>query len=358
MAKIHPVLLAGGTGSRLWPLSRESLPKQYLRLVSNHTLFQEAALRVGDPDLFAPLRVIGSEQHRFLIAEQLLQIGVTSPLIVLEPFARNTTAAAAVAALAVASVDPESLMLLLPADHRIVDVDAFTGAVRIAAKTAESGFLSLFGIRPDRPSTGYGYIRIGEPIESVSGAYRGAAFVEKPDRETAESYIAGGDYVWNSGIFLLPVRIFLKELARFEPELLSYARSALQGGVQESDFLFLERHSFEGCRSITIDHAVMERTDRMAVIPVDWGWKDVGSWSTVAEMAERDPFGNTAIGEVLTEETKSSYIRSEGPLVATVGVENLIIIATPDAVLVAHKDHDQSTRLIVDRLRDGHRHAI
>jgi mannose-1-phosphate guanylyltransferase/mannose-1-phosphate guanylyltransferase/mannose-6-phosphate isomerase len=347
------VLLSGGAGSRLWPLSREGMPKQFLPLGSDRTLLQQAALRVADPSLFEPLRVIASADHRFLIAQQLQEIGVATSAIVLEPSARNTAAAAAVAALIVEESDPGGLVLLAPADHRILDVEAFHAAVRIAADSASAGFLSLFGIAPDRPATGYGYIRAGDPVAGTVGARRVAAFVEKPDRETAERYVRGGDHLWNSGIFLLPATVFLAELTRFEPELLSHARKSLEHASRDSDFLRLDQEQFDRCRSIAIDLAVMERSDRMAVVPVDCGWTDVGSWSTLADMVDRDAFGNTTVGEVFTDGTRNSYVRSDGPLVATVGVEDLIVVATPDAVLVAHKDHDQDIKRIVDQLRDG-----
>jgi mannose-1-phosphate guanylyltransferase/mannose-6-phosphate isomerase len=347
------VLLSGGAGSRLWPLSREAMPKQFLRLVSDRSLLQQAALRVADPLLFEPLLVIASANHRFLVAQQLQEVGVAASKIVLEPSARSTTAAAAVAALMVEESDPDGLVLLVPADHRIVDVDAFHAAVRIAAPSASAGFLSLFGITPDKPATGYGYIRVGAPIAGAVGARSVAAFVEKPDRETAEKYLSGGDHLWNSGIFLLPATVFLAELSRFEPELLALARTSLERASRDVDFLRLDQEAFDRCRSIAIDLAVMERSDRMAVVPVDCGWTDVGSWSTLADMAERDASGNTTLGEVFAEGTKNSYIRSSGPLVATVGVEDLIVVATADAILVAHKDRDQDIKRIVDRLRHG-----
>jgi mannose-1-phosphate guanylyltransferase/mannose-1-phosphate guanylyltransferase/mannose-6-phosphate isomerase len=345
------VLLSGGAGSRLWPLSREGLPKQFLPLVSDRTLIQQTALRVSDPLLFEPIRVVASVNHRFLIAQQLQEVGVSSPTIVLEPSARNTAAAAAIAALIVEESDPGGLLLLVPADHRIADIEAFHAAVRIAAKTAAAGYLSLFGVTPDRPATGYGYIRVGEPI--AGGAHRVAAFVEKPDRDTAEAYLRGGHHLWNSGIFLLPAKVFIAELSRFEPELLAHARKSLELASRDADFLRLDQEAFDRCPSVAVDRAVMERSDRMAVVPVDCGWTDVGSWSTLADMAERDASGNTTVGEVFTEGTSNSYIRSDGPLVATVGVEDLIVVATSDAILVAHKDHDQDIKRIVDRLRDG-----
>jgi mannose-1-phosphate guanylyltransferase/mannose-1-phosphate guanylyltransferase/mannose-6-phosphate isomerase len=353
MARIHPVLLSGGAGSRLWPLSRETLPKQFLPLTSERTLLQEAALRFQDSDAFAPLRVIASAPHRFLVAQQLESIGMRASAIVLEPSGRNTTAAAATAALMVSAADAEGLLLLAPADHRIVDVEAFHEAVRIAAEAASGGFLSLFGITPDSPATGYGYIRVGERLPDSERARRVAAFVEKPDRPTAQEYVSGGYHLWNSGIFLLPVRVFLSELERYEPELLGHAREALELAARDSDFVRLDPQAFDRCRSISVDHAVMERTDRLAVVPVDCGWTDVGSWTTLAELCDRDFDGNTLVGEVLTVATRNSYVRGEGPLVATLGVEDLIVIATPDAVLVAHKDRDQDIKQIVDRLRAG-----
>jgi len=283
----------------------------------------------------------------------LREIGIDAGTIVLEPSARSTTAAAAIAALMVEECDPDGLVLLVPADHRIVDVEAFHAAVRTAANTALGGFLSLFGITPDGPATGYGYIRVGDPIARADGARRVAAFVEKPDRDTAEGYLRGGDHLWNSGIFLLPAKVFIAELSRFEPELLAHARKALERSTRDADFLRLDEEAFGRCPSIAVDRAVMERSARMAVVPVDCGWTDVGSWSTLAGMAECDASGNTTFGEVFAEGTRNSYIRSDGPLVATVGVENLIVVATPDAILVAHKDHDQDIKRIVDRLRDG-----
>jgi mannose-1-phosphate guanylyltransferase/mannose-6-phosphate isomerase len=353
MKKIYPVLLSGGAGSRLWPLSRERLPKQFLPLVSDRTLFQQTALRVSDPLLFKPPRIIANANHRFLIALQLQEIRVGAAAIVLEPSARNTAAAAAIASLLVEESDPDGLVLLLPADHRIADVEAFLAAVQVAAKTASEGFLSLFGITPDRAATGYGYIRVGEPIAGTAGAHRASAFREKPDRETAEKYLRDGDHLWNSGIFLLPASVFLAELSRFEPDLVANARESLKRASRDADFLRLDREAFDRCRSVAVDVAVMERSDRMAVIPVDCGWTDVGSWSSVADLAEHDAADNTTVGEVFVERTRNSYIRSDGPLVAAVGVEDLIVIATPDAVLVAHKDHDQDVKRIVDRLRDG-----
>jgi mannose-1-phosphate guanylyltransferase/mannose-1-phosphate guanylyltransferase/mannose-6-phosphate isomerase len=277
--KIYPVLLSGGAGSRLWPLSRESHPKQFLPLMAAHSLLQQTALRVHDADLFEPLTVIGSAQHRFLIAQQLSEIGIKST-VVLEPSARNTAAAAATAALIVSRSNPDALVLLAPADHRIENVGAFRTAVREASEAALSGHLSLFGVMPDQPATSYGYIRVGEPLAASGRTRKVAAFVEKPDRATAERYLRSGDHLWNSGIFLLPVGAFIGEMERYEPQVLKHARDALDRATHDDDFVRLDQDAFDRCRSISVDYAVMERTGRMVVLPAEFDWTDVGSWST------------------------------------------------------------------------------
>lgn len=348
--KIFPVLLSGGSGSRLWPLSRENAPKQLLRLIGEGTLLEQTALRAIDDDLFEPLTVIGNNEHRFTIAEQVKGIAPDST-IVLEPMPRNTAPAAAVAALIIAESSPDGLMLLMPADHLVGDVDGFRATVREAVAAAQAGHLTLFGIKPDSAATGYGYIRAGEPIAGKGPARHVAEFREKPDAETAEAYLASGDYLWNSGIFLMPVEQLLAELQEREPELLQAACEALTRATRDTDFVRLEAEAFGRCRSVSIDHAVMEHTTKAAVLPADFPWTDVGSWTALWSMAERDAQETATVGEVLTWATRDSYIRSEGPLVATLGVEDLIVVATKDAVLVARKDHDQDIRKIVEHLR-------
>jgi mannose-1-phosphate guanylyltransferase/mannose-6-phosphate isomerase len=348
---IFPVLLSGGAGSRLWPLSREGSPKQLIRLIGERTLLQQTALRATDANLFEPLTVIAGNGHRFAVAEQLGAVGASSAAIVLEPAPRNTAAAAAIAALLIARSDPDATMLLMPADHLITDADAFRRAVREAAETARQGYLTLFGIRPDSAATGYGYIRVGAPV--ADGPARSvAAFVEKPSRTTAVAYVESGEYLWNSGIFLMPVALLLSELRRLEPDLLLAANEALERAARDADFVRLDAEAFCNCRSVSIDYAVMERTDKAAVVPAEFSWIDVGSWSALWSIAGLDDEENATIGDVLTLDTRGSYIRSEGPLVATVGVEDLIVVATNDAVLVARKDRDQDIRKIVDRLGD------
>lgn len=350
---IFPVLLSGGAGSRLWPLSRKAMPKQLVRLVGDGTLLQQTGLRALDPALFEPLTVIAGEDHRFLIAEQLRAIGAAGHTIVLEPLPRNTAPAAAIAALLVARSAPDGLVLLMPSDHLISDVDAFRRTVREAAETAARGHLTLFGIRPDAPATGYGYIRAGAPLAPGGPAQRVAAFVEKPDLETAQRYLESGEYLWNSGILLMPVEQLIAELKTYEPDLLQAAAEALERGTHDADFVRLDPEAFARCRSISFDYAVMERTNKAAVVPAGFGWTDVGSWSALWSIAERDEAETAAVGDVLTWATRDSYVRSEGPLVATLGVEELIVVATHDAVLVVHKDRDQDIREIVEHLSNG-----
>jgi mannose-1-phosphate guanylyltransferase/mannose-1-phosphate guanylyltransferase/mannose-6-phosphate isomerase len=358
MPMITPVLLSGGTGTRLWPLSREALPKQLLPLTGTESLLQQTARRVSGSGLYAEALVIANAEHRFIIAEQLRGIGQSGARIILEPMGRNTAPAAAVAALVALERDPESILLLMPADHVIPDRVAFQAAVEAGLNAAEAGHFVLFGIAPTSPATGYGYIRQGEPLAEAPGAYRVAGFAEKPNRTTAESYLASGDYAWNSGIFLLPAAKLVAEMERFEPALVAACRDAVARAATDLDFLRLDTDAFAGARSVSIDYAVMERTAGAAVVPVSFAWSDIGSWSALSEMSEGDEHGTVTLGDVVSLDTKDSYIRSEGPLVATLGVENLVVVATPDAVLVTTKQRDQDLKLVVDRLKaTGHESA-
>jgi len=359
MSKIVPVILSGGSGSRLWPLSRKALPKQLLKLTSDRTMIQETAARARG-DGFAPPLVISNQEHRFLIAEQLRAAGIAHAGIILEPVGRNTAPAAAIAALKVAEDDPDALVLLMPSDHVVGDSEAFHAAVRIAARAAESDALVTFGIRPSAPETGYGYIKADAPLADAPGALTIARFVEKPDRATAEQYIAAGDYFWNSGMFLFRARVFLDELARLQPRMLDACRDALAHAHRDMDFIRLGEPAFVACPSDSIDYAVMEHARKAAVVPVDMGWNDVGSWQSLWDIAPRDPAGNAIQGDVVTEKVGNSYIRSDGPLVAAVGVEDLVVVATKDAVLVSHRDASQDVKKIVEQLeksgRDSHVH--
>ena len=352
VGRIHPVLLSGGSGSRLWPLSRESFPKQLLPLAGERTMLQETAGRALGADRFAPLTVIANAEHRFIIAEQLRDIGVDDAMLVLEPVARNTAFAAAVAALSVAARDPDGVMLLMPADHVIRRPQAFLDAIDAAAPAARAGALALFGIHPTGPATGYGYIEIGGVRAGHAGVFDVARFVEKPDAATAQTLAADGRHLWNSGIFLLPARAFLDEMEALAPAILDAARAALEHAVHDLDFLRLDEASARRSPSEAIDTAVMEKTQRAAVVPVDAGWTDVGAWGALWELdAGIGDDSNVVRGPVRTDGVQRCYVRSDGPLVAAIGVEDLVVVATPDAVLVARRDADQKVKAMVERLR-------
>jgi len=349
MSVIHPVILSGGTGSRLWPLSRSLFPKQLLALAGERSLIQDTVLRTEGAGFAAPLIICNSE-HRFLIAEQMREAGIAPQAIVLEPQGRNTAPAAAIAALMLAATDPEALMLLMPADHIIRNRTSFLDAVDRAARAARRDYLVTFGITPDAPETGYGYIRRGSPLKALADCFAVARFVEKPDSATAAGYLASGDYDWNSGMFLFKAQTFLDEVERLEPELLSRCREAFAKGRQDLDFFRLEQESFAKAKATSIDYAVMERTDKAAVVPVEMGWSDIGSWEALWTTAARDDLGNATKGDVLHHGSRNSYLRSEGPLVAAVGVEDMVVVATPDAVLVSHKSASQDVKRIVEQL--------
>jgi mannose-1-phosphate guanylyltransferase/mannose-6-phosphate isomerase len=355
--RIVPCILSGGAGSRLWPLSRKALPKQLLSLVGANTMIQETANRAQGDDFSAPL-VISNQDHRFLIAEQLRASNIEGARIVLEPVGRNTAPAATVAALMAMETDPDALVLLMPSDHVILDIKAFHAAVEIARQAAVTGALVTFGIKPSAPETGYGYIQAGKAMADIAGARTIACFVEKPDRATAQSYLASGDYFWNSGMFLFRAKDFLGEMQRLQPVTLDACRAALNDAQRDLDFIRLGDAAFAACPSESIDYAVMEHAANAAVVPVEMGWSDVGSWQSLWEIAPRDEDGNAVQGDVLTERTKNSYIRSEGPLVATMGVEDLVVVVTKDAVLVSHRDSTQDVKKIVEALdrqgRDQH----
>jgi mannose-1-phosphate guanylyltransferase / mannose-6-phosphate isomerase len=349
ISKIFPVILSGGSGSRLWPLSRESFPKQLLPLAGERTMLQETALRVADTARFHPVTVIANAEHRFVIAEQLREVGQGAPTIVLEPVARNTAPAVAAAALIAAQADPDALILVMPADHAVPDAGGFLAAVDAGVPAAQAGALVLFGIQPDSPATGYGYIRAGAPLSGA--AHKVDAFVEKPDLATAEGYLADGRYSWNSGIFLLPAKAVIAELATHEPAVLAAVRSALDAAQRDMDFLRLDPDAFGQSPSISIDYAVMERTKQAAVVPSTFAWSDVGAWSALWKLGDRNEHDNVELGDVLAVDTRGSYLRTEGPLIATVGVEDLIVVVTPDAVLVANRHRDQDVKTAVERLR-------
>ncbi|MYM65279.1 mannose-1-phosphate guanylyltransferase/mannose-6-phosphate isomerase [Pseudoduganella sp. FT55W] len=352
--KIYPVILSGGAGTRLWPLSRAALPKQLLPLVSDRTMLQETALRLREhPALAAPLIVCGNE-HRFLVAEQLREIDLAPQGIMLEPLARNTAPAVAAAALYLQAIDPEALMLVLPADHVITDVAAFHAAIDQAAAVAQGGALATFGIVPTAPETGYGYIRAGAAL-AQAGAFAVDRFVEKPDRATAEGFLAAGNYFWNSGMFLFRAATYLSELQEFQPAMASACAAAVAQSYRDLDFCRLDEAAFAACPSDSIDYAVMERTRHAAVVPASIGWSDVGSWSALWEVQQADERGNVSRGDVYLDDVSGSLVRAESRIVAVVGVKDLVVVETADAVLVTHKDQVQRVKNIVEHLKTEQR---
>ena len=347
---LYPVILSGGSGTRLWPMSRTLYPKQLLRLLGERSLLQQTLARVTDPSRFAAPLLVANEEHRFIVAEQLRESGMTARALLLEPVGRNTAPAACTAALMLAESEPDALMLVLPSDHVIADGEAFAAAVEAAAAAARAGALATFGIRPERPETGYGYIRRGEPVDGIAGIFRVAEFVEKPGPETARGYLASGEHFWNSGMFVFSAAMFLDELGRLRPDMLAACSRALAAARRDDDFIRLDRSAFESCPADSIDYAVMEHTARAAVVPAALGWSDVGSWDALWELGEKDAAGNALIGNVVAEDARNCYLRSETGLVAAVGIEDLVVVATADAVMLAPRERTQEVRRLVARL--------
>lgn len=351
MSKIVPVILSGGSGTRLWPLSREHFPKQLLALASEHTMLQETALRLdGIPGIQPPVLVC-NEEHRFLVAEQMRELGKTPTAIILEPVGRNTAPALTLAALFVAEKDPDAVMLVMPADHVIQDVATFQSAVVQAARCANDGYLATFGIVPNKPETGYGYIRQGQTLAGHDPVRRVASFVEKPNAETAARYLASGEYLWNSGMFLLRASVWLDELKRTQPDMRQACEAAYREGRKDGEFYRVNGDAFRASPSDSIDYAVMEKTERAVVMSLAAGWSDIGAWSAMWETTGRDADGNVVQGDIYVHDTHNALLISKHRLVAAVGLEDVIVVETPDAVLVAHKDRAQDVKEIVARLK-------
>jgi mannose-1-phosphate guanylyltransferase/mannose-6-phosphate isomerase len=344
-----PVILSGGAGTRLWPLSRELHPKQLLALVGPHTMLQDTVQRLAGVDVAAPM-VVCNEAHRFLVAEQLRAIDCKPRAIVLEPAGRNTAPAIALAAHAtLAGEEGDPLLLVLPADHVIPDVAAFHGAIELASAAARNGALVTFGIVPTSPETGYGYIRRGT---LAGGSYRIAEFVEKPDLARAQAFLSSGEYYWNSGMFLFRARRYLEELERFAPDIAAACGTSFAGAVRDLDFTRVDPGAFRDCRSESIDYAVMEKTADAVMVPLAAGWSDVGNWASLHAATPHDAQGNALFGDVMIEDTHGSYVYAASRLVATVGLRDHVVIETKDAVLVAPRERVQDVKTLVSRLKD------
>ncbi len=354
---IYPVILCGGSGTRLWPMSRGGYPKQYLKLTGDQTLVQQTASRLQHiPGAAAPIVVTNNEQ-RFLVAEQLRQVNITPSSIVLEPVGRNTAPAIAIAALLALHESPDALLLVLPSDHVILNEPAFIAAANEAATIAADQHLVTFGITPTEANTGFGYIRRGPAIADGKQVCKVDAFVEKPDAPTAERFLNDGNYSWNSGMFMLKASTYMEELHRHAPEIARHAELAFESAKRDKDFLRLDAEAFAACPNVSIDYAVMEKTERAAVVAAaDLGWNDIGSWSALADIADADEQGNALIGDIFTDSVKNSYIRAEHRMVAAIGLDNIVIVETADAVLVAHRDKTQDVKKIVEWLNASGRH--
>ncbi|WP_145534436.1 mannose-1-phosphate guanylyltransferase/mannose-6-phosphate isomerase [Yersinia thracica] len=350
-----PVIMAGGTGSRLWPMSRELYPKQFLRLHGVNSMLQETVNRLEGISVREPV-VICNEEHRFLVAEQLRQINKLSHNIILEPVGRNTAPAIALAALNAVSQGDDPIMLVLAADHIINNCDAFHQAVISAIPFAKTDSLVTFGIVPTGPETGYGYIQRGDAtLNDVSEAFKVKRFVEKPSLETAEQYISSGEYYWNSGMFMFRAKRYIQELEKFRPDILDACKAAIKDSDSDNDFITIDKDKFSACPDESIDYAVMEQTSSAVVVPLDAGWSDVGSWSALWDVSNKDKSGNAVTGDTFLHDTQNCYINTDEKLVAAVGVDNLVIVSTKDAVLVVDKSKVQDVKKIVEHLKQTKR---
>ena len=353
-SKIVPVILSGGSGTRLWPVSRESFPKQFWPLISDRTMIQDTAARAIGPG-FAPPMVVCNQEHRFLVAEQMRGIGIAGAQVVLEPVGRNSAPAILAAALLLAETDPDAVMWMMAADHAIADLSALAAALDAAVTAARAGRFVTFGMKPTAPETGYGYIEVGEAIAGLGAVHAVARFVEKPDAATAAQLVAGGTHLWNSGMFVFTARTLIDEMRAHAPEVIPPVQAAVSNRKTDLDFIRLDPAAFASGPNISLDYAVAERTDRAAVVPADIGWTDVGSWGALWELGAKDAGGNVALGDVLLEGAENCYVRSDGIVTAVVGLSDAVVVVTEDAVLAMHRDRAQDVKKVVDRLKAAKR---
>ncbi|MFW6415589.1 MAG: mannose-1-phosphate guanylyltransferase/mannose-6-phosphate isomerase [Thermodesulfobacteriota bacterium] len=358
---ITPVVLAGGSGTRLWPLSRKLYPKQFLPLLSEQTMFQDTVSRLMRADFASDPVVVCNEEHRFLVAEQLREIDIIPRCIILEPEGKNTAPAVCVAAQYLQSNDQEQSMLVLPADHYLSDVESLLQSVKSGEIATDSGHLVTFGIVPQKPETGYGYIQRGSPL-TIPGVeseiYAVGRFVEKPDHYTAQQYVQDGSYYWNSGMFMFNCSIYLSELQNYSPEILECSSRALEMGKRDLDFLRLDSREFTACPNDSVDYAVMEHTGLGAVLPLESGWSDVGSWDALWSIQDKDREQNVKIGDVIIQDVQNSYIHSNNRLIAAVGLQGQVVVETSDAVMICPKERVQEIKQLVDRLKQDKRQEI
>ena len=351
-----PVILSGGSGTRLWPLSRKQKPKQFIPLFNEHTLFENTLKRLQGLDGIKPPIIVCNQDHRFMVAEQLQELGIEGASIILEPCARNTAPAIAAAAFHAEKIDPNEILLVLPADHQISHVGEFHNAIALAAASAQEGNLVTFGIKPTKAHTGYGYIKsTGEEFNSTADVDK---FVEKPDLATAETYVQSGNYTWNSGMFMFNASTYLAELKSSNEGIYQAAEQALSKSSVDLDFIRLDNDAFESSPSDSIDYAIMEKTSNAKVIKLDAGWNDVGSWSSLWQVCDQAANDNVIVGDVLLDNVSDSYIHSENKLVSVVGLDHVIVVETDDAVLVAHKDHSENVKSITDQLKKANRDEL
>ncbi|MCJ1880191.1 MULTISPECIES: mannose-1-phosphate guanylyltransferase/mannose-6-phosphate isomerase [Pseudomonas] len=344
-----PVILSGGSGSRLWPLSRKQYPKQFLALTGDHTLFQQTLERLVFEGMEPPV-VVSNQEHRFIVQEQLEALNLKTQSILLEPFGRNTAPAVAIAAMKLLAEGRDELLLILPADHVIDDQRAFQRALALATNAAEKGEMVLFGIPANRPETGYGYIKAGDERGLPDGVIRVERFIEKPDEARAQQFVEDGGYFWNSGMFLFRASRFLEELKKHDADIYDTCLLALERSQHDGDLISIDAATFECCPDNSIDYAVMEKTRRACVVPLSAGWNDVGSWSSIWEVHDKDDDGNVTMGDVMVHDSHNCLVHGNGKLVSVIGLEDIVVVETKDAMMIAHKDRVQDVKKVVNQL--------